>query len=290
MSTSVQLSKDELRALYFVAPLYSCIKVESKWKTIIKQILDDISSYDGYCKKCGAMSVFHAKNKSPSRIRATNTVTGPIRFESNLDQDIDLKNGSISKDLHQFLKTLQCTRCSSIILIQLIIINDEIQKIGSYPSIADLQIGELSGRISISTNKIPRELSKAVGLKAHGANIGAFAYLRRVYETLIMDARNDTVAADPKFDIAAFDGARANEKIKMLKEHLPDIMTKNISAYGILSKGIHELSESDCADNFEILFELISVILEEREELKRKAERERSLTRAISATATRLQS
>ncbi len=55
-----------------------------------------------------------------------------------------------------------------------------------------------------------------------------------------------------------------NEKIALLKRELPSFLVENPKLYGILSKGIHDLTESDCLANFEALKLAIMVILDEK--------------------------
>ncbi len=75
-----------------------------------------------------------------------------------------------------------------------------------------------------------------------------------------------------------------SEKIDLLgTDYLPEIMVNNKEIYGILSKGIHELSEKECIENFPILFNSIEVILETKLmkdlEEKRKIDNTKNLNR-----------
>ena len=77
---------------------------------------------------------------------------------------------------------------------------------------------------------------------------------------------------------------KMSEKIDLLgTDYLPEIMVNNKEIYGILSKGIHELSEKECIENFPILFNSIEVILETKLmkdlEEKRKIDNTKNLNR-----------
>jgi hypothetical protein len=50
--------------------------------------------------------------------------------------------------------------------------------------------------------------------------------------------------------------------------------------YGILSKGVHELDEGECLDYYPVLYDCISLILDER-----LAQREKKLTTKNAASA-----
>ena len=71
----------------------------------------------------------------------------------------------------------------------------------------------------------------------------------------------------------------------MLSGYLPDFLVENYSIYGILSKGIHELSEEDCKSYFSILRESIELILEEKLEALQKEQKKKSIKQALSKIA-----
>ena len=73
----------------------------------------------------------------------------------------------------------------------------------------------------------------------------------------------------------------------MLANYLPQCMQDNPIAYGILSKGLHELSEEDCAQAFDLLYELIKNILEEKERKRVKKLREKELSTALQKVGDR---
>jgi hypothetical protein len=53
--------------------------------------------------------------------------------------------------------------------------------------------------------------------------------------------------------LPATNSLRMTEKIAALRTHLPEIVTRNAKAYGILSLGLHELSEEQCAKAYPVL-------------------------------------
>ncbi|WP_162901335.1 hypothetical protein [Breoghania sp. L-A4] len=116
------------------------------------------------------------------------------------------------------------------------------QKIGQYPTLADISKAELRKYRSVLTSEYQSELNKAIGLASHGANIGAFVYLRRVFEGLIELRAIEQNMAEMK----EFKEARIGEKIDLLKEHLPKIMVDNKKIYGMLSAGVHDYTEDKC--------------------------------------------
>ena len=73
-----------------------------------------------------------------------------------------------------------------------------------------------------------------------------------------------------------------DDKIKFLKGNLPAFLVENHSIYGILSKGIHELSEEDCKNYFTILRESIELILDEKLEQLQKDKKKKEIRSALS--------
>jgi hypothetical protein len=154
------------------------------------------------------------------------------------------------------------------------------QKIGQYPSIADLNKAEIDKYRKILGDK-HKEFSKAIGLFSHGVGIGSFVYLRRIFENLIEDAHQEATKAD-SWDEEKYSRIRMDEKIELLKGYLPTFLVKNRTIYSILSKGVHQLSEEECLKYFNSLRLGIELILDERlERLNREAkikEAEKSLS------------
>lgn len=62
-----------------------------------------------------------------------------------------------------------------------------------------------------------------------------------------------------------FGKAHVDKKIKMLEEYLPKSLANNSVFYGIISKGIHELSEEDCLEFFPVMQSFIMMILRQWE-------------------------
>ena len=115
-------------------------------------------------------------------------------------------------------------------------------------------------------------MTRGIGLAAHGVGIGSFVYIRRVFENLIEEAHQLT-KKDGGLDEDAYKKARMDEKIELLKNHLPDFLVENKVLYSILSKGIHELTEEECLQYFETVKIGIEQILDEKIIQKEKAEK-----------------
>ena len=157
--------------------------------------------------------------------------------------------------------TYRCTRDRQhFIIFDLITTDDKIIKVGQYPSVADLVIPEIAKYKPVLGTQY-REFSKAIGLFAHGIGIGSFVYLRRIIENLVFDKYNE-VSENLEISNTEFMRLKFDEKIEALKPYLPEVLVANKNIYGIVSKGIHELSEEECREMFPYIKAGIELILD----------------------------
>jgi hypothetical protein len=162
-----------------------------------------------------------------------------------------------------------------------------LQKIGQFPSIADLASPDLQKYRPVLGDEGLRELTRAVGLVSHGVGVGAFVYLRRIFEALIEKARQ-AAASKLEWDESAFTNARMDDKIAMLKQHLPEFLVKNRTLYGIMSVGVHTLSEAQCLAAFPVVRVGIELILDEHLEIDARDKKITEATKNISALGSTL--
>ena len=180
-----------------------------------------------------------------------------------------------------------CSMDSTHHLDYIVLTNENgMKKIGQYPSVADLTFPELKEYRKIMTKDDEKEFKRAIGLYASGIGIGSFVYLRRIFERIIAKAGQKAIT-EGKIQEDDFSNARVNEKIKMLSEYLPKALTNNMVSYGIISKGIHELSEEECIDYFPVLHDLIIMILRQWEKIRRDEEEEKKISVALNQIASK---
>jgi len=143
-------------------------------------------------------------------------------------------------------------------------------KVGQYPSIADLHISQLRQYDNVLPREKMKEFTRAIGIAANGVGIGSFVYLRRVFEYLIEEAHQAAIN-DEDWIEEEYERSRMVDKILMLKSRLPDFLVEHKEMYGILSKGVHELTEDECLDIFEPMKIGIEIILDAKvDELNRQ--------------------
>ena len=184
------------------------------------------------------------------------------RLESIAENQKMLKK-ELTKDVILKIEFI-CSRSAYHKLTYFLMVQDNnYSKIGQFPSLADMQTNDLKKYSKILSDQYIGELNRSIGLYAHGIGIGAFVYLRRIYENLLEIAHQKAMTKKD-WDEESFINKRIDEKIRMLSNFLPSFLLENISIYGILSKGIHELDESECLSYFEYLKLGIELILDEK--------------------------
>lgn len=164
---------------------------------------------------------------------------------------------------------------------------DFLMKIGQYPSLGDLQQPEIRKYRKVLGDDRYRELYRGIGLAASGVGIGAYVYLRRTFESLIGEAR-DQASKQPGWDDEAFQKAHMDQRILMLKPFLPQFLVKNRGIYSILSKGIHELTEDECLGYYDSVRLGIELILDEKEEQRQRSEKIARASKSLGAIGREL--
>jgi hypothetical protein len=162
----------------------------------------------------------------------------------------------------------------------------ELIKIGQRPSIQDVAGADLRRFASVLDQEDYRELNKATGLFSHAIGVGSFVYLRRIFERLISQRRSVFEAASGP--IEKWPSLRMDEKIELLRPYLPNALVENKSAYGILSKGIHELTEDQCLLYFPAVRAAIVAILQQALEEKNRANEAETLRKEIARISSEL--
>jgi hypothetical protein len=147
-------------------------------------------------------------------------------------------------------------------------------KVGQFPSLADIQFAEIGKKYNkhLSEEDL-RNYKKAIGGFAHGIGAGSFVYLRRIFENLILEAFVNHKAELGLTD-DAFSKLRMADKVDALKTVLPSQLVEMKFVYGILSKGVHELTEEECLEYFSSLRLSIELILDQKIEAKQKADKD----------------
>ncbi len=260
---------------------------------------------DIFCPKCKEKRVFECEKVFKLLI------PGDSRREFSIEDEIILHQESICEPKPHFVDRpndpwtwyddlffehvrvmtfkFHCTMDVSHSIDYVVLVeNNQMMKIGQYPTIADLTYPELNKYKKVMPSKQDEaELRRARGLYANGIGIGAYVYLRRIFER-ILNAAIDEAITENKIRKEDLQGKRVDEKIKLVAYNLPQIIVNNTSSYGIISKGIHELSEEECKEYFPVLEAFIMMTLEQWERIRHEKEEERALVASINKIASKI--
>lgn len=171
-------------------------------------------------------------------------------------------NDDTSKYVRVMNFSFECTMCKQELDYVVNTTTNKMIKIGQNPSIADLSFQELDLYKNEISKEMRAEFGRAIGLYANGIGVGSYVYLRRIFERLLLKAKEEAELYGNK-KIEGFNGLRMDQKIDALNSFLPSFLTSNKEIYGIISKGIHELSEEECLEYFPVLKNSILLILHE---------------------------
>lgn len=238
--------------LLFVQGLYASVAMDTPVGGAIEEKLRYAAfGFDAYCVSCKRETTFRVAAKEiagrgASSRYSVHTPTPPTIFAVH---------ATCQRDWTVYTYVVQTA-------------GQKMTKIGQWPSMADIAFGELRA-IDKSLDEVDRrELGKALGLFSHDAAIGAFGYLRRVFERMIDRAYERQ--ANAGHPVEGFADMRMDEKMAALKDELPEMAVRNSGVFSILSLGLHELTEEQCTKHFPVIKAVLFQMLEQ-EEHKRKA-------------------
>lgn len=260
-----------------------------------------VGTLDAFCPECDQHSVFRSTTELPDLGPGVMVRTPAASVEDLIENRkalLPVPTGEADTTSYQnvlefllrpkvFQNEFVCSRDSSHQLLFISSIrNGTVQKIGQYPSIADLHLADLAKYRKILGSQYA-ELARGVGLFTHGIGIGAFVYLRRIFERMVEEAHVEA-SSQVGWDEDEYQKGRMAEKIKLLHAYLPDYVVENSGVYSIMSKGIHELGEAECQEHFPVVRAALELILDEKLEAKRKAEKIARNQAALSGLSGRL--
>ena len=248
--------------LFLETPLYEAIEIAdtTQAKNYVWRLVWGSVAFDAYCTQCNKHSPF----KTASRTYAS-------------------QDREAAVEIGVFTHNIECHRVKSHKYTYIFFAGDTVlTKIGQWPSLEDISGADLE-KYRPLLKKNFAELKRASGLASHGIGIGAFVYLRRIFERLIEQHHSER--AEP---VAGFSGLRMDEKIGALKSELPPALVRNKAAYSILSKGLHELDEETCRSYFPVVKAAIVQILEQDFQAREAAKAEKALQEEIAKIAGKI--
>ena len=247
------------------APMYAKFQVESWDAPFLADMYRGDLKVDAYCVTCKRDSIFFG--------------TSMERVQSLGYEDLSWVFGG------QYLTAqAACGRCKSVYFAAFLAGDDFIIKVGQNPSIEDLSSANDAKYRKILEKSEFVELRKAVGLFSHGIGIGSFVYLRRLFEALVNRHREELEKINGP--IAGWNEMRMADRIKALESSLPPLLVTHRKAYGILSAGVHELSEDECRKYFPVVRTAIIQILEQDLRIRDERIAEQELLKQLAQIET----
>ncbi|MDQ0299616.1 hypothetical protein J2S78_002036 [Salibacterium salarium] len=183
-----------------------------------------------------------------------------------------------SKDKHKFYVIFQLTD------------DNYLMKTGQYPSILDFDNSLKEYRKVLKDMDVTKELTNAEILKTHNMGVGAFLYLRRIFEKLIFE-KFEQAKLENNVDEHKFNEADTKDKVKILHEkgYVPNYLAEiNSFVYDILSKGVHELSEKECKLHYDTLRKAILLILEEKMKMEQSEKSKKETKNELNKIHTKM--
>lgn len=258
---------------------------------------------DVYCPKCKENRVFSSEaikmNRGEGKSVELSLEKQILSYQRELGESLQhlvegassswhWSNMIIADDIRVMVFRFVCAmddshRIDYIVLTE----GNQMIKIGQYPSVADLSFPEFKNYQKVMSENDMKELKKAIGLYADGIGVGSFVYLRRLFER-ILDKTSKKAIDEGAVLAAEYKKARMEEKTKMLSAYLPKCMNGNQTFYGIVSKGIHELSEEECIEYFPVLKGYIMMIYRQWKKMREDEEEEKKLLVSLSKISTKI--
>lgn len=267
-------------------------------------LIDGKAKIDEFCPSCKEKRVFEAKPiifykyLERENLHVPSSLAEELEFlqQIGISKTITKEDGSsislwnwsnwqIEEDCRLMVFRFSCSMDESHKLDYVVLTDGyKFKKVGQFPSVADLSFPELKEYNKILSKDDLKEFKRAIGLHAQGIGVGSYVYLRRIFERIIDTAKGRAIS-EGTIDEQTYKDSRVDERIKMLANYLPKALVDNPVFYGIVSKGIHELSEEDCILYFPVLKDFIFMILRQWEQIRKDEEATKQLQASLSKIA-----
>ena len=248
--------------LFLDLPLYSKIRFdrEADDTDYVYDLKRERHQFDAHCVGCEKESTFRRV------MLETGSPPGPGIF------------GRANQEF--FAVEFRCTRVGHRMVFFFHVLENVLVKMGQSPSMESIAGADIEKYRKVLGDNYFSELHRATGLASHGVGIGAFVYLRRIFERLIQDHYAEHV--DKHSELEGFQTLRMDEKIAVLKNSLPPLLVETKATYGILSNGVHLLDEATCLKHFPVVRAAIILILEQDLKARAAKDAEENLKQKIA--------
>lgn len=233
---------------------------------------------DTFCPKCKKDSTF----KDLCTLENRTDTNLAVRFKDGKRQIIELAPWLGLTEQHIYIKEFACSRDHDHVNTYIFLLTPSyVMKIGEFPS------NLISETINLKKYRkhfesYHDELVVSLKIYSSGFGVGAFVYLRRIFENLVWDAYYRHKEKNNNIEEMEFKNKGMADKIEYLKNELPEFLVENKVAYSILSIGIHALEEEKCLKYYNFLKDTILLILDEEIARIEKENKKESLIKQLS--------
>lgn len=245
--------RSKIIELIVASPMYRIMKVPSDLidvESAVRPMQTANDRFDHYCVECNRVVPFQlVRDENVARdMRLLGAITSGTLPHTDAMPEFFFKSAICQRDLNHSIEWAFRITPKGIV------------KFGQHPSPRDIGAKEIR-RHEVLSKYQADSLAQALSLHGLGVGAGAFLYIRRVFESLVADAEKQA-RTDADWDAVAFEKAKMDGKIELLKDYLPSVLVSDRRLYGILSKGLHELSDEVCEANFDMVYQGILLIAE----------------------------
>ena len=220
---------------------------------------DGFPTLDLYCPNC--------KENKTFVYDGTETVNG-LGF---------YRNGTAS---YPAIRTINyhCPSCLKRLFFAFYYNNEIVFKLAQYPSLFDVSRDELKKyqKNDLIDKDSFSQLYKAETCASSGYYVAAYTYMRRVYETMLMSVFEQN-QEDIGITEEDFRRLHSDKKLEAIKDYLAIDDEIYLPLYGLLSAGIHAMTEEQCCEDYTVLKPILLEILAEQKAKKEKAAKRKEL-------------
>lgn len=176
-----------------------------------------------------------------------------------------------------------CPTCQNSFAFLFFIADDEIIKIGQYPSLYNISRDEFKKyqKNTLIGKEEFDEFHKAEICASESYYIAAYTYMRRIYETMLISVFEQN-KSEIGMERAEFNKLHSDQKVKKLKSYLGIEDEIYNPLYKLLSEGIHLLSEEECAESYQLLKAILLDILEAQKTKTEKTKKRKEILELYS--------
>ena len=222
--------------VFLQMPLYEWVEWDPFKVFEIAATLYYKGTLDIHCVDCGKHSTFACESKvlpnelnldafERSRALASASMSGKIMHPPPLANGTFEVIFRCARSEHHRIRYIFLIKCKRIAQGKKSQLTQSITKIGQYPSFGDLTLPELTKYSTVLKKQVLGEFKRGIGLASHDVGIGAFVYLRRVFEYLLEEA-HQTAKVTTGWDEESYIKSRTSERIQILRQYLPAFLDR----------------------------------------------------------------